>query len=63
MSRSDLTRFLVTLKFTDGESKRIAWGRDAEQAAGLALTDARMGSPQGTFYGKLLHHEATPAPG
>lgn len=43
--------FDVRIKFTDGTYRNQVAAANAGKALGLALTDARMGSPFGTFFG------------
>jgi len=58
-----MTRYAVSLEFTDGAYDAIAWGYSREQAIGLAVVDARMMKPSsGNRDGKLLSSGAVPAP-
>ena len=58
-----MTRYAVSLQFTDGQYNVDAWGYSREQAIGLAVIDARMMKPSsGNRDGKLLSSEAVPAP-
>lgn len=54
-------RFAVSIKFTDGEYTNKVTAANEERAFGLALTDARMGSPFGSFFGKVLSHDVVAA--
>ncbi|MDQ1921684.1 hypothetical protein [Massilia pseudoviolaceinigra] len=47
-------RFAVSIKFADGDYTNHVTAATEERALGLALTDARMGSPFGSFFGKVL---------
>lgn len=55
-----MTRYAVSLQFTDGGYDVFAWGFSREQAISLAVTDARMMKPFGNRDGKLLSSEAVP---
>nr|WP_315249250.1 hypothetical protein [uncultured Duganella sp.] len=46
--------FDVQIKFTDGTYRNKVAAANADKAFGLALIDARMGSPFGTFFGARL---------
>lgn len=48
----------VTIRFADGIYKRQAFAISPERAVELALIDARMGSPFGTHFGKLIDSHA-----
>lgn len=51
-------RFLVTIKFSDGEYKNHVTADTARHAEHMALVDARMASPYGSYSGKVLSSEA-----
>lgn len=44
-------KFEVTINFTDGTYRNKVFAATAGKAFRLALMDARMGSPFGTFFG------------
>jgi len=48
--------FDVTVRFEDGIYRNKVRARNKGVAHAMALTDARMGSPFGTFFGKELGH-------
>ncbi|UQV43404.1 hypothetical protein KIV45_15645 [Janthinobacterium lividum] len=48
--------FDVTVRFEDGTYRNKVRARNKGVAHAMALTDARMGSPFGTFFGKELGH-------
>ena len=51
-----MARYLVKIIFTDGQSAANVTAASEQRAYSLALIDARMGNPSGTFYGKAISH-------
>lgn len=56
-----IQRYAVKITFTDGVYENFATTMSEKRAIDLALTDARMGSPFGTFMGAVLSSSAEPA--
>lgn len=59
---ANMTRYAVSLEFTDGQHRVFATASSEAQAIHLAVLDARMASPAGSFFGALLKQSAVPAP-
>lgn len=49
-----VAKFKVTIWFTDGTYTNEAEAPDSVEAYTLALWDARLASPHGTFYGDVV---------
>lgn len=49
-----MAEFEVTVWFTDGTYRNTVVASDSLRAYELALVDARMGSPMGSFYGSIV---------
>lgn len=52
--------FRVKVTFSDGTYNNCVVAENQEVAIRLAVQDARMASPAGSFYGRLLATEAVP---
>lgn len=53
--------FRVKVTFSDGTYNNCVVAESEDTAIRLAIQDARMYSPAGSFFGKLLASEAVPA--
>jgi hypothetical protein len=51
----------VTIEFADGEFKARASAPSRDRAFNLALVDARMGHPSGSFMAPVVGWDAVPA--
>ena len=52
-TKPELFIYEVTIDFADGQYSGGVTASTEDRALNLALTDARMGSPRGSFFGKL----------
>lgn len=54
-----MNTYSVRIAFTDGIYENTVHAYTQEQAYALALQDARMLSPYGTFFGAVINHTVT----
>lgn len=59
--QSDDVRWDVRIQFDDGEHQAYAWAESKLTAYKLALWDARLASPFGSFFGQVKSWDAVPA--